>query len=57
MFNEADFIISVLNSDSEKVKKDIKEMCKLSSKKNQINPSSDIFNNQVKMWFPCSGMT
>lgn len=47
MFNEADFVISILNSDSEKVKRDVEEMCKLYSTDQQINFNYDLFNSKV----------
>jgi hypothetical protein len=48
MFNEADFIISILNSENEKVKDNVNEMCKLSSSDLQTDLNYEIFNNQVK---------
>lgn len=47
MFNEADFIISILNSENEKVKENVNEMCKLSSSDLQTDLNYEIFNNQV----------
>lgn len=47
MFNEADFVISVLNSDNDKVKRDVDQMCKMSSTDKQIDLNYDSFNNQV----------
>lgn len=47
MFNEADYVISVLNSDDETDKKSIDEMCKASSSESQMNINYDLFNNEV----------
>jgi len=47
MFNEADFVISILNSENEKVKENVIEMCKLTSTDQQTNLNYDLFNNQV----------
>lgn len=47
MFNEADFVISILNSENEKVKKNVIEMCKLTSTDQQTKLNYDLFNNQV----------
>ncbi|XP_025410362.1 protein scarlet-like [Sipha flava] len=49
MFNEADFIISILNSENEKVKDNVNEMCKLSSSDLQTDLNYEIFNNQKKL--------
>lgn len=48
MFNEADFVISILNSENESVKKNVDEMCKLSSVDKKIDYNYDLFNNEVK---------
>lgn len=48
MYNEADFVISILNSDDENVKRNVEEMCKLSSTEQQTNTNYDLFNSQVK---------
>jgi len=47
MFNEADFVISILNSENEKVKENVIEMCKLTSTDQQTKLNYDLFNNQV----------
>jgi len=49
MFNEADFVISILNSENEKVKENVKEMCKLTSSDQQMDLNYDLFNNQVNI--------
>ncbi|XP_026807077.1 protein scarlet-like isoform X1 [Rhopalosiphum maidis] len=48
MFNEADFVISILNSENEKVKENVKEMCKLTSSDQQMDLNYDLFNDQTK---------
>ncbi|XP_022162902.1 protein scarlet-like [Myzus persicae] len=48
MFNEADFVISILNSENEKVKENVIEMCKLTSTDQQTKLNYDLFNNQIK---------
>lgn len=48
MFNEADFVISILNSNNENVKRDVDEMCKLSSNDTKTDFNYDLFNNKVK---------
>lgn len=48
MFNEADFVISILNSENENVKKNVDEMCKLSSTDKQMKINFELFNNEVK---------
>lgn len=50
MYNKADFIISILNSDSEKVKTSVDEMCKLSSTDKQMYLNYDSFNDPVNNW-------
>jgi len=47
MFNEADFVISILNSENEKVKENVIEMCKLTSTDQQTKLNYDLFNDQV----------
>jgi len=47
MFNEADFVISILNSENKDVKENVMEMCKLTSTDQQTNLNYDLFNNQV----------
>lgn len=49
MFNEADFVISILNSENEKVKENVKEMCKLTSTDQLTNLNYDLYNNQVSI--------
>jgi len=49
MFNEADFVISILNSENETVKQNVIEMCKLTSTDQQTNLNYDLFNNQVNI--------
>lgn len=49
MFNEADFVISILNSENEKVKENVKEMCKLTSTDQLTNINYDLYNNQVNI--------
>lgn len=41
-------MISILNSDEESVKKNVDEICKISSTDKQINFNYDLFNNKVK---------
>lgn len=48
MYNKADFVISILNSDGEKAKRNVDEMCKWSSADLRIDLNYDVFNNQVK---------
>eukprot|EP00102_Acyrthosiphon_pisum_P025404 XP_016662614.1 PREDICTED: protein scarlet isoform X2 [Acyrthosiphon pisum] len=48
MFNEADFVISILNSENEKVKENVTEMCKLTSTDQKTNLNYDLFNNQTQ---------
>lgn len=48
MYNEADFVVSLLNSDNDTVKRDVDKMCKMSSNNKQIELNYDSFNNQVK---------
>lgn len=48
MYNKADFVISILNSDDEKAKRNVDEMCKWSSADLKIDLNYDVFNNQVK---------
>ncbi|XP_027845081.2 protein scarlet-like [Aphis gossypii] len=48
MFNEADFVISILNSENEKVKENVKEMCKLTSTDQLTNLNYDLYNNQTQ---------
>lgn len=48
MFNEADYVISILHSDVEKVKRDVDEMCKLSSVDTQTDTDNDYFYNKVR---------
>uniref|UniRef100_A0A2S2Q7P3 Protein scarlet n=1 Tax=Sipha flava TaxID=143950 RepID=A0A2S2Q7P3_9HEMI len=48
LYNKADFVISILNSENEKVKQNVDEMCKLSSTENQININYDLFNDQIQ---------
>lgn len=47
MFNEADFVISILNSESDRVRKDVDKMCELSSTEQKTKLNYDLFNNQV----------
>lgn len=47
LYNRADFVISILNSDDDKVKTSIDAMCQLSSTENQINLNYNLFNNEV----------
>jgi len=47
MYNEADFVISILNSENEKVKNNVIEMCKLTSTDQLTNLNYNLFNNQV----------
>lgn len=47
MFNEADFVISILNSEDENVKRNVNEMCALSSNDKQTDVNYDLFNNDV----------
>lgn len=47
LYNKADFVVSILNSDNEKTKKDVDEMCKLSSTDQQMNFNYQSFNDQV----------
>jgi len=49
MYNEADYVISVLNFDDESNKKNIDEMCKVSSSDLQTNINYDLFNNEVNL--------
>jgi len=49
MFNEADFVISILNSENEKIKENVKEMCKLASTDQLTNLNYDLYNNQVNI--------
>lgn len=48
MYNEADYIISILNSENESTKKNVEEMCKLSSTDKQMNTNYELFNTEVK---------
>ncbi|XP_025203991.1 protein scarlet-like isoform X2 [Melanaphis sacchari] len=47
LYNKADFVISIMNSDREQVKRNIDEMCKLSSTDIQMDLNYDLFNDQV----------
>lgn len=47
LYNKADFVISILNSENEKIKQNVDEMCKLASTEKQININYDLFNDQV----------
>jgi len=48
LYNKADFVISIMNSDSEQTKRNVDEMCKLSSTDKQTDLNYDLFNDQVK---------
>lgn len=48
LYNKADFVISIMNSDSEQIKKNVDEMCKISSTDKQTDLNYDLFNDQVK---------
>jgi len=51
MFNEADFVISILNSDSETDKRNVDEMCKLSSRALQmISMNNNVFYKEVNIF-------
>jgi len=41
-------VISIMNSESEQIKRNVDEMCKLSSTDNQTDLNYDLFNDQVK---------
>lgn len=48
MFSEADFVISILNSDRETDKNKVHEMCELSSSESRmLNTNYDLFNREV----------
>jgi len=47
MFNEADFVISILNSEDENVKRNVDKMCALASDDKQTDINFDLFNNEV----------
>ncbi|XP_060864829.1 protein scarlet-like [Metopolophium dirhodum] len=48
MFNEADFVMSILNSENEKVKENVIKMCKITSTDQQTKLNYDLFNNQTQ---------
>lgn len=48
MFNEADFVISILNSEDENVKKNVDKMCGLSSDDKQTDINYGLFNSEVR---------
>lgn len=55
MFNEADFVISILNSDNETDKRNVDEMCKLTSCAIQmIIMNSNLFCKEVNIFFNIS---
>lgn len=47
LYNKADFVISIMNSDSEQTKRNVDEMCKLSSTDKQTDLNYDLFNDQI----------
>lgn len=47
MFNEADYVISVLNSDDKIDKINIAEMCKVSSSELQMYSNYSLFDDEV----------
>lgn len=51
MYNKAEFIISILNSDDEKAKRDVDEICKLSSTDKQTDLNYNLFNNEVQLLY------
>jgi len=50
LYNKADFVVSVLNSDDEKVKKNVDEMCRLSSTDKEMKLNYDLFNDEVSFF-------
>lgn len=51
MFNEAEFVISILNSDNEHVKKNVDKMCKLSSSEQQTDINYNLLIINVSLLF------
>lgn len=49
MFNEADFVISILNSENENVKANVNKMCLLTSSKEQMDINYNLFSNKVNL--------
>ncbi|VVC31663.1 AAA+ ATPase domain,P-loop containing nucleoside triphosphate hydrolase,ABC transporter, conserved site,ABC [Cinara cedri] len=49
MYNKADFVISILNSESDAVKTNVDKMCKISSTDKQIDLNYGLFNEQKQL--------